>query len=134
MTMTEKATVLIVDDCAPVAERVKDVLKEIGAVRHAVHVTSAASARRFFSLMRPDVVILDVALPDGNGIALAEEFKRDHPACVVIVLTNYVSEPYRRASLEAGADHFLDKSREFLFLAKIFERWRGEEGPGQIPA
>ena len=60
----------------------------------------------------PEVVVLDIRMPGGSGIDVPKHVKRQRPAPVVIMLTNYPFPPYRSRCLAAGADFFFDKSTE----------------------
>jgi DNA-binding NarL/FixJ family response regulator len=73
---------------------------------------------------RPDVVILDIRMPGGNGIEVLREVKKLDPAPKVIVFTNYAQAQYRKKGEEAGADFFLDKSTEFDKLPQALEQVR----------
>jgi len=53
---------------------------------------------------RPDVVVVDVHLPDGSGLELCEIVRREHPATRVVVLTGDASPTVADAALAAGAD------------------------------
>jgi DNA-binding response OmpR family regulator len=78
------------------------------AVSQAQDVSSAiASARR----LRPEVVTLDLGLPDGSGLDVLRAIREDGAPARVIVVTGNADEGYRKASLEAGADAFLDKAQ-----------------------
>ena len=61
--------------------------------------------------LMPDVLILDMAMPGGNGFDVLQAVKQRPSAPLVIVLTNYPA--YRQRCLDAGADYFFDKSAEF---------------------
>ena len=73
-------------------------------------------------LKKPDVVILDIRMPDGSGIDVLQTIKQGEPAPAVIVLTNYPYPAYRQKCLQAGADFFLDKSTEFDQIPELIER------------
>jgi DNA-binding NarL/FixJ family response regulator len=76
-------------------------------VSEAPDVSSAiASARR----LRPEVVTLDLGLPDGSGLEVLRAIRQEGAPARVIVVTGNSDERYRRASLQAGADAFLDKA------------------------
>jgi DNA-binding NarL/FixJ family response regulator len=60
-----------------------------------------------------DVVVLDIHLPGKSGLAAVPVLHRMSPRPLIIVLTNDATEHHRREALLLGADHFLDKSREF---------------------
>jgi len=112
--------VLIVDDSELVAERLEGMITEISEdVRVIWHAQSAAEGRQAFRCGRPDVIILDVQMPGGSGMELLPEVKREKPAPVVIVLTNYTSSQYRDRYLKAGADFFFDKSGQFEEVSTV---------------
>jgi len=75
-------------------------------------------ALRLFSACRPDAVVLDIQLPDGSGIDVLRTIKRDAPNCVVVVLTSHAGIEWRSACIESGADHFLEKAKEFERLGE----------------
>ena len=84
---------------------------------------------------RPDVVILDIRMPGGNGIEVLREVKKMTPAPQVIMLTNFAYAQYRKKCEEAGADFFFDKSTEFEKLPQALEqvRQRLRPDPAQAP-
>jgi len=68
--------------------------------------TAIESARR----LHPDIVTLDLGLPDGSGLDVLRAIREDGAPTRVIVVTGQSDPRYRRASMEAGADEFLDKA------------------------
>lgn len=58
---------------------------------------------------KPDLVFMDVKLPDGNGLNLTKVIKADHSGTIVIVITAYDLPEYRQAALQAGASYFIPK-------------------------
>jgi DNA-binding NarL/FixJ family response regulator len=113
--------VLIVDDSPIVAERVATLLSEVS---HRIEVVGQApdhpSALQAVSRKKPHVVVLDLRLPTGSGMAILEAVKRVSPAPVVMILTNYPYPQYRKRCLDLGADFFFDKSTEFECLRGAF--------------
>jgi DNA-binding NarL/FixJ family response regulator len=69
----------------------------------------------------PDVLILDIDLPQGQGIALLKQVHLQHPTLAVIVLSYYSSPQYRRICEHAGASYFFDKSTEFQQIPAIMQ-------------
>jgi DNA-binding NarL/FixJ family response regulator len=79
-------------------------------------VAEAADGREAVALARahaPDVVVLDLNLPELSGLEVLAVLKAERSPPVVIVLTNHSQETYRDACLRGGADFFFDKSRDF---------------------
>lgn len=70
-------------------------------------------------LHRPDIVLMNVALPGMNGMEVTAQIKRRMPEIRVIMLTSFKSDEYLRESLRVGADGYLlkDTSYEELLLA-----------------
>lgn len=112
--------VLIVDDSQLVAERLEEMLAQVSSnLRVIWHARSAEEGRQAFRCGKPDVIILDVQMPGGSGIALLPEVKRGSAPPVVIVLTNYPLPQYRNRCLGAGADYFFDKSVQFEDVSAV---------------
>jgi DNA-binding NarL/FixJ family response regulator len=58
----------------------------------------------------PDLVFMDISLPEGNGLQLTRKIKTSHPGIVVVIFTNYDIPEYRDAALRFGATCFIAKS------------------------
>jgi DNA-binding NarL/FixJ family response regulator len=105
--------IYIVDDSPEVRKRLAAMLSEVAAVRVVGQSGSAENALASIQRLMPDTVILDIRMPGKNGIQLLREIKSEHPGITAIMLTNYDYPQYRKESLQAGADHFFNKTREF---------------------
>jgi len=120
----DKLKVFISDDSATVRERLVTMaldLPEVDVVGQAEDVPGTLDAIR---RIRPDVVILDIRMPGGNGIEVLREVKKLTPAPQVIMFTNFAYAQYRKKCEQAGADFFLDKSTEFDKLPQALEQVR----------
>jgi DNA-binding NarL/FixJ family response regulator len=118
--------VFIVDDSALVRERLAELLGEVDDVHVIGEAATAADALTRIPLLHPDFVLLDMRMPDGDGIAVLVALKRlDHPP-LVAMLTHYPLEPYRRRCFALGADFFWDKSKDLaaipITLRSLVER------------
>jgi two-component system, NarL family, response regulator DevR len=114
--------VVIVDDSAIVRHRLAEMLRHVARVTVAGEAASVAEALATIPLLRPDVVVLDLHLPDGDGVAVLESVKRIVPAPVVVMLSNYADDFYRTWCEAAGADFFLDKAKQFDELPGLLSR------------
>ena len=113
--------VLIADDSPVLRERLQTLLSEIAGIEIAGEARDADEANDSIQRLKPDVVILDIRMPGGNGIDVLKKIKEKKSACAVIMLTNYPYPQYRQASLDAGADFFFDKSTEFEKLSDALQ-------------
>jgi len=99
--------VLIVDDHEEVRDLLSRSLRRDG--HEVATAATAGEARDRLVEGAVDVIVLDVALPDGSGIDLCRELRRDEIGTPVLLLTAHAAVPERVAGLDAGADDFLGK-------------------------
>jgi DNA-binding NarL/FixJ family response regulator len=103
-------TVLLVDDHAVLAESLSVLLTSQPDLEVVGTARTLAEAGRLVESSRPDVVLLDVALPDGDGIAAIPSLLRRHASARIVVLTGTTSDRALVSAVEAGAAGFLSKS------------------------
>ncbi len=108
------ARVLIVDDDAIQCAHLARVVKEWSAEPFTAQALS--DALRLHKEARPDLVLLDVMMPQVDGYKLAQMFKRDAPYVPIILLTALDDIDSKRRGLSAGADEFLIKPVNTLEL------------------
>ena len=114
--------VLIIDESALVRERVRQLLSGIQGLEIASEAQHTGRGVALAKRLRPDIVILDVHLRNGQGIALLREMKRVRPAPQIIVLTNEAYPEIRTRCLAAGADYFFDKSTEYEQMVNVLSQ------------
>jgi two-component system response regulator DevR len=107
----DAVTVLVVEDSELVREKLVSAIGEIPGVR-VVKVGNVRQARQAVVEDRPDLVLLDIRLPDGSGIDVLKEIRNERRTAVVVILTNYATEQYREKCMTVGASFFFDKSTE----------------------
>jgi len=127
LSSNQNIKVFIADDSLVVREHLVTMLDELAGIVIVGQAETVAEAITAIGKLQPDVVILDIHMPDGSGIDVLQTIKQDGPAPVVIVLTNYPYPAYRQKCLQAGADFFLDKSTEFDQIPKLFERYKQDQ-------
>ena len=113
--------VFIADDSAPMREQIAATLSELKGIEIVGQAQNAPEAIASIQKLQPDVVILDIRMPGGNGIEVLKEIKKYSKAPIVIMLTNYPYPQYRKKCMEEGADFFFDKSTEFEKLNLVLE-------------
>ena len=99
--------ILVVDDDVTVGEILLTYLKHSDL--EGQHVESASELLARLDAMQPDLLVLDVMLPDGDGMALCAQVRSSHPDLPVILLTARSEEIDRIAGLTAGADDYVVK-------------------------
>lgn len=103
-------TVLIVDDHDLIRQGLRRSFEHDGDFEVVGEAATAADARRLLSLVKPQVVILDVRLPDASGIDVARRARDEMPDLGIVVLTMYAGDEQLFEALEAGASAFVPKN------------------------
>lgn len=116
--------VFVVEDSEAVRSRLVAMLGELRGVEVAGEAANVADAIARIPGRRPDAVLVDLRLPDGDGFEVIRAVKALTPAPAVMVLTNYAYPLLRARGLAAGADWFLDKAAEFPRIPEILGELR----------
>lgn len=103
-------TVFIVDDHYMVVEGIHTLLQNQEDIDVIGHASTLASARAFLRSRRPDVLLLDVSLPDGNGIDLCTEVHKEYPEVGILALSTFNQKSYIRSMSANGASGYLLKN------------------------
>jgi DNA-binding NarL/FixJ family response regulator len=109
----EQLKVLIIEDCVLIGERLKELISANKLIHVLGQAKSVAETLRMFTALNPDLIFLDINLPDGNGIDTLVHLKRLAPSLKVIVFSNSTNNFYKRKFAEIGSDYFFDKSKDF---------------------
>jgi DNA-binding response OmpR family regulator len=99
--------ILVVEDEPDIARGLRDALEF-----EQFEVTTTGLGREAIRLVRernPDLVILDLMLPDSNGFTVCEDIRKTHPVIPIIMLTARSQETDKIRGLEVGADDYVTK-------------------------
>lgn len=121
--MQAQPLVLVVDDDAELSAMVCELLAREGWAVHAV--LTGGDGERALARLQPEVVLLDVMLPDANGLELCRRWRASHPALGLLMLTARGDPLDRVLGLEIGADDYLPKTaspRELLARLRAVAR------------
>lgn len=110
--MTAPIRLLLVDDHRVVRLGLGTLFGTVSGVRVVGEAGSVAEALAEAGRCRPDVVIMDLRLPDGSGVEACREIRSERPEVQVIMLTSYADEEAVIASIMAGAAGYLLKQSE----------------------
>lgn len=124
---TETLKVMLVDD----HEVVREGLRALLSLRPGLNVVGEAGTAQQAVVValreRPDVVVMDVRLPDGSGVEACRDIRAQLPDTRIIMLTSYADDEAVMASILAGASAYLLKQTRGQQLADAVERVaRGE--------
>lgn len=109
MPAPEKIKVLIVDDIADTRENLKRLLQFDQMIEVIGSARSGREAIEFSQQLKPDVVIMDINMPDMDGITATETIRRKVPFTQVVILSVQSDASYMRRAMLAGARDFLTK-------------------------
>jgi DNA-binding NarL/FixJ family response regulator len=101
--------VLVVDDHRLVAEAISSLLSEHAEVRVVGTAGSAGEAVTRGAALRPDVVLMDFRLPDGDGTLAARQIREQNPEVAVLFLSAEHSDQAMLQAVEAGACGYISK-------------------------
>ena len=114
---TSRQTILLVDDDDGVSSLVADILEAEGYGVETV--STGAEAEAIIDRLKPDLVILDIMLPDADGLMLCSRLLQQWPA-PIIMLSGSRRESDRILSLRLGADDFIAKPFDtFELVARV---------------
>jgi two-component system, NarL family, response regulator DevR len=109
-------TVFLVDDHEMVRRGVADLLDEEPDLTVVGQASSVSEALARVPALAPDVVVLDVRLPDGNGVELCRELRSRLPELRCLMLTSYTDEDAMLEAILAGAGGYVIKDIKGLAL------------------
>lgn len=130
--MAEQASILIVDDDAALRDTLDDFLAAEGYIIH--QAGSVAEARAAIGVGAPDLILLDINMPGGDGLTLAAEL-RAKTSLPIIILSGKGSMVDKVVGLEVGADDYVAKPFELReLLARVRAVLRRAKAMSTTPA
>lgn len=111
--------VFIVEDSEEVRCRLIEAFAEVDQIEVVGYADSESDAIEAILDKRPEVVVLDLQLRQGNGLNLLRILRKSGVSPKVIVLTNHTYAQYLQQCMAAGADYFFDKATEFVKAQEV---------------
>lgn len=109
MSVQEKIRVLIVDDIAETRENIRRMLQFDSNIEVVGTARTGKEAIALSQSAKPDVIVMDINMPDMDGITATQEIKKKSPFIQVVILSVQSDPSYMRKAMLAGARDFLTK-------------------------
>ncbi len=109
--------VLLADDHTLVRAGLRSLLQDVEGVEVVAEAADGREALELIARHRPDVVLMDIAMPGMNGLEATLRAAREHPGVRVVILSTHAVEEYVLQALRAGAAGYLLKNADTAELA-----------------
>ena len=107
--MTKKVRVILADDHKLVRAGIKSLLESSGGISVIGEADNGREVIKLTEQLNPDIVFLDIAMPELNGLQAAEKIIKDFPDVAIAILSMHLDEEYVIQALKAGASGYLLK-------------------------
>ena len=125
--MTTRARVLIADDHAVVREGLRHVLVANDEFEVVAEASTGSEAVQLATRHQPDVIVMDISMPDGTGFSALAQLREIMPHVKVLILSIHEHERYLLESVKAGADGYMTKDSSPAELREAVRAlYRGE--------
>jgi DNA-binding NarL/FixJ family response regulator len=123
-----RARLLIVDDHDLIRESTQLMLEGEPDLEVVGEAANGHHALELCRQLRPDLVLMDVRMPEMDGLTATREIKKEMPTISVLVVSAYESEDYRREAASAGATDYILKDAERYQLLEAVHAALGKRG------
>ena len=105
-----RVRIIIVDDQTLVRESLRTILTTEPSFEVVAELSSGQQAVEHVRRLQPDIVLMDINMPDMDGLAATRQLKKCYPQCEVLMLTTYSGQEYLRQALQLGASGYILKN------------------------
>ncbi len=119
MTKVPTARILVIDDNPEVVDILVTCLRNEGY--GVLGALTSDEGLKLAILSRPDLVLLDIALPGMNGIEVLKRLRSINPTTKVIMVTGNTDPQLAREALQLGAVAYIDKPFDFAYLKRVID-------------
>ena len=113
--------VFIIDDHYMVIEGIRSLLQYDEKIELIGHASNAASCMAFLKQLQPDVILMDINLPDKSGIDLCKEVKDKYPFIQILGLSTFDQKAFVQKMMENGASGYVLKNASKQELSKAIQ-------------
>jgi DNA-binding NarL/FixJ family response regulator len=116
-------TIIIADDSPILRNRLKSLLSSCVSIEIIGEADNGAEAVRIILEKKPDMAIIDVRMPEMNGIEVLMKVKKMKSNTRICILTNHPYRQYRERCLAEGALHFFDKNQDIQLMIEVMNNY-----------
>jgi YesN/AraC family two-component response regulator len=120
--------IVIADDSEILRERIKNSLSDIKEVEIVGEAANGKEALKIIHDKIPDFVLLDIRMPELNGIEVLTRLKDSKSKPIICIFTNYPYSQYKQKCSEEGADYFFDKNVNFQEIKNMIKKIAQKQG------
>jgi DNA-binding NarL/FixJ family response regulator len=111
--------VVIADNSSSLRVRIKDLLNKINDVEIVGEAENGLEVLQLVEEKLPDFLVMDIRMPELNGISVLRKIKERGFNCKVCIITSYPYRQYKEKCLEEKADYFIDKNHDLYSVVNI---------------
>ena len=119
--MSNKISVLLVDDHALVRKGFRRMIEDDSEIRVVGEASSGIEAVQLSQQLKPQVIVMDMAMPEMDGVQAAREILKRMPKTAILILSMYSQENYVRNAFDAGALGYILKNANDIDLASAIK-------------
>jgi|SRR5579862_2016559 DNA-binding NarL/FixJ family response regulator len=113
--------ILIADDHHLVRRGVADILSKEAGWEICGEATDAAQALQKASELHPDLILLDISMPEGSGLEAARRIRQEIPHVRILMMSHHDATQFEKSAIDSGADGCIDKARLALDLIAMIK-------------
>ena len=113
--------ILIADDHHLVRRGVADILSKQAGWEICGEATDAAQALQKASELHPDLILLDISMPEGSGLEAARRIRQEIPHVRILMMSHHDATQFEKSAIDSGADGCIDKARLALDLIAMIK-------------
>ncbi len=114
--------VLLVDDHQVLREGLRNLLEKDGNIKVVGEAADGATALRIARELQPDVIVMDIAMPDMDGIDATRRISQEVPAVRILALSTYPKKTFISEMLKAGASGYILKQNAFEVVEEAIHK------------